>query len=554
MLTALRIQNFVIVNHLELDFSSGMTAFTGETGAGKSIMIDALALALGERADATVIRKGQEKCDISAEFYVDAQSAPIEWLKRHDVSLEDGQIILRRVFYREGRSKCYINGQVFPLQKVKELSAFLVHIHGQHQQQALTLAATHREQLDRFAQHQKLLSALEGHFLSCQTIKNELKTLQQDPNQDKMDLLQFQIAELEALHLHPNEVASLNLEHQQLYHAYDYLQRAQQIQTYLSTDETLSICQALNQSLHLLNELPKANAIIGNTLELLQSALIQCEEASNEINHFSEQIQVDPERLQSVEARLSSLHQMARKYHVDIGELPLYLQNLQTQLNSLKHREDKIVHLEKAYQENYQAYLAVAMRLRESRQEASKKLAIEIGLVIRKLGMPKSQFNIQITPSDKMQIHGLDKIEYMVSTNAGLELDSLNKIASGGELSRISLAIQVITAQQGSTPTLLFDEVDVGIGGATAALVGQLLKKLGERLQVFCVTHQAQVAAFAHHHFVVQKHDEDNETYTTVIPIQESEKVDEIARMLGGLTITEQTRSNARELLAQSEY
>ncbi|KTD18080.1 DNA repair protein RecN [Legionella jordanis] len=552
MLTTLRIEHFAIVKELELDFSSGMTAFTGETGAGKSIMIDALLLALGGRADVSVIRPGEEKCDISASFQIEKDSEPFRWLQANDLDCEEETVILRRVLYVEGRSKSYINGHPFPLQKVKELSEMLVHIHGQHEHQTLMQHSTHREQLDRYAGHFDLLAQVQGLHKSCQKIKQELDFLtSQGEANHKIELLQFQIEELQAANIQANEMQLLHEEHQLLHHAQDYLQAAQQIHQLLNDDDAFNIGQALNQILQILQTLPQEQSHVKNSQELINNAIIQCEEVLDEIKQFSEQIQLDPERLQEVEERMSVLHQLGRKYHVDANFLPQHVVVLKDELQQINNAEHKIAQLQRDYQAQLKQFEASAHKLRESRQLHAKKLSADITSIIQQLGMPKGQVSIDITPLDKMQAHGLDRVEYKVCTNPGQSPDSLAKIASGGELSRISLAIQMITAQRGSTPTLLFDEVDVGIGGPTAALVGQLLRKLGERLQVFCVTHQPQVASCAHHHFVVEKHSDNQHTYSRIIALDEHEKVNEIARMLGGLTITEQTRSHARELLAQ---
>ncbi|KTC76931.1 DNA repair protein RecN [Legionella brunensis] len=553
MLTTLRIENFAIVKKLELDFSTGMTAFTGETGAGKSIMIDALMLALGDRADASVIRANEEKCDISASFHIEQDSLPAQWLADNDLTAEDETVILRRVVYAEGRSKSYINGHPFPLQKVKELSEMLVHIHGQHQHQTLMQHTTHREQLDRYSGHFELLDEVHQLYKKCQKIKQELASLHDTAtHSDKADLLKFQINELLALNLQENEMHTLHDEHQLLHHACDYLQNAQQITHLLNADDEANICQGLNQILHLLQSLPQEQNPIKNCVELINNALIQCEEVLGEVKQFSEQVQLDPERLQEVETRMSILHQVSRKYHVDANHLANHLSQLQEELLQLEDSESHLEKLQLEYQKQTKAFELAAQKLRTSRELYAKKLTTEISASIQQLGMPKGRIEIEITPLEKMQPHGLDKIEYKVCTNPGTTPDSLAKIASGGELSRISLAIQMITAQRGSTPTLLFDEVDVGIGGATAALVGQLLRKLGERLQVFCVTHQPQVASCAHQHFVVEKYSDNQQTYSRIIALDAGEKVNEIARMLGGITVTEQTRSHAKELLEQS--
>lgn len=553
MLTTLCIEHFAIVKHLELDFTQGMTAFTGETGAGKSIMIDALMLALGGRADASVVRPGQDKCDITAGFNFDKGSEPAQWLIDHDIHCEEGEIYLRRIIYAEGRSKSYINGQPFPLQKIKELSEKLVHIHGQHQHQTLMQHPTHRQQLDQYANHHHLQLEMAKVYKLSQLIKQEIDCLQdQEQQTDRIKLLQFQIDELAALNLREGEIQALHQEHQMLHHAKEYLERSQQINDLLNGDDQPNICSGLNHIMQLINQLPQEQAQIKNVCELINGAMIQCEEAKAEMQQFTDRIQLEPERLHEVEARMSAIHHLARKYHIDSNVLPEHEQKLQKELESLQDSECRLAHLQLQLGQIIKSYNVVALKLRASRQLHAQKLAKEITASIQQLGMPKGWIEIEISPLEKMQAHGLDKVEYKVCTNPGMEPDSLSKVASGGELSRIGLAIQMITAQRGSTPTLLFDEVDVGIGGATAALVGQMLRKLGERLQVFCVTHQPQVAACAHNHFMVEKQSDHTQTTTSITMLKSDDKIDEIARMLGGLTVTEQTRSHAKELLDQS--
>lgn len=550
MLTTLCIDQFAIVQHLELDFTQGMTAFTGETGAGKSIMIDALLLALGERADASVIRPGQDKCTITAGFYVGEESEPALWLKDHEIVCEEGELYLRRVIYAEGRSKSYINGQPFPLQKIKELSEKLVHIHGQHQNQTLMDHATHREQLDRYADHTLLVDELGQLYKRYQKIQQQIITLQDQVQQrDKIALLEFQIDELNALNLQENELSQLHQEHQLLHHAQDYLQCSAQINNLLNAEDEPNICSALNQIVQLSTQLPQDQPQIKTINELINGALIQCEEAVVEMQQFANQIELDPQRLNQIETRMGTIHQLARKYHIDGSQLHKYLESLQNQLHDLQASELKIKEFEQLRLQIEQQYYDLALKLRHQRQDYSLKLAQEITRSMQQLGMPKGWLTIELTPLSKMQSHGLDKIEYKICTNPGMQPDSLSKIASGGELSRVGLAIQMITAQKGLTPTLLFDEVDVGIGGATAALVGRMLRDLGTRLQVFCVTHQAQVASSAHNHFLVEKLSDTQQTFTQITLLNFEQKVSEIARMLGGLKITEQTLSHAKELL-----
>jgi DNA repair protein RecN (Recombination protein N) len=554
MLISLHVTNFAIVDFLELDFSDGMTAFTGETGAGKSIMIDALALALGSRADNSVIRKGAKQCEISAVFSIDQVATPYSWCTQHDIDIDDNTIILRRVIQKEGRSKCYINGQPHPVQKIKELSEMLVDIHGQHQHQTLLNHPTHRQQLDNYANHVELLQQVTTSYKTLQHLQKQLEQLQQQEiNQDKMELLNYQVQELNALALGEGELATLNEEHEMLAHAKAYLENTKAIIHALNADDAPCMLSLLQAAKGQLDKLPEEQIEVKQCAEMLNSALIQCEEALSEIEQFDSKITLDPSRLFEIENRLETIYDLARKHHITPKELLSHQCKLQNELHALYANEEKTNTLGKEIIAIKETYLLHCQKLSQSRMNAAKKLTQNITCAIKQLGMPKGCVEIDISPLDKMHVHGMDKVEYKVCTNPGMAMDSLAKIASGGELSRISLAIQVITAQKSSTPTLLFDEVDVGIGGATAAMVGQLLRNLGKRLQVFCVTHQAQVAANAHHHFLVAKYEKNQNTFSTITQLEKNQKINEIARMLGGLTITEHTLNHAKELLNQQD-
>ncbi|MBA2649789.1 MAG: DNA repair protein RecN [Legionella sp.] len=554
MLTTLCIKNFAIVHQLELDFTKGMTAFTGETGAGKSIMIDALLLALGGRAEASVVRPGEALCDITASFTYDNNSETANWLAQHELATEEGNTLyLRRIIYAEGRSKAYINAHPFPLQKIKDLSESLVHLHGQHQHQTLMQHPTHRQQLDQYAQHHDLLNEVAHLYKQHNQIKQTInKVSDQSQQVDKVQLLQFQLNELSNLNLQAGELQSLHQEHQILNHAKDYLEHSQTIQSLLSSEDKDDMCSILNHILQVIAQLPQTHPQIKNAQELINSALIHCGEAIDEIKQFAGEVQLDPERLHDIEERMTAIHALGRKYHIDSNLLPQLTAQLKKQLQDIQDSQKVLDTLKQELKEVQSAYHKAALSLRSSRQLYAKRLAEDITRYIHQLGMPKGWVEIELTPLEKMHPHGLDKVEYKVCTNPGMEVDSLNKIASGGELSRIGLAIQMITAKRGSTPTLLFDEVDVGIGGATAALVGKMLRQLGERLQVFCVTHQPQVAAFAHNHYQVEKNSDAKQTTTHIHLLNVDNKISEIARMLGGLNITEQSLSHARELVEES--
>lgn len=552
MLSTLYIENYAIVSKLELDFSSGLIAFTGETGAGKSIIIDSLMLVMGDRKDASMIRPGAHKCEIQACFTFDPHSEPAHWLRAHD--LEDcEEIWLRRVITSEGRSKSYINGQPFPIQKIKELSELLVDIHGQHQHQRLLHPSTHRAQLDEYGNHGALLTAVREAYQHYQTLEAEKAALMREAHhQERIDLLKYQISELQALQIQVGEFEELQREHHMLHHAQTYLQEADQLHiALLGEGEHLGITPQLHAMHQRVERLPKDNPHVQNLLELLHHAMIQCEEASSEIAAFSREIQLDPERLNHIEHRFSQLHQAARKYQKEPDELVAYHKTLEKERALLEQRDVRLERIQHELQEAQKHYMHVAEKLSEARIQQAPLLAEAITDTIRQLGMPKGILDIRLTRLEKIHPEGLEKIEYYVCTNPGLEAQPLSKVASGGELSRISLAIQLITAQKkAATPTLIFDEVDVGIGGATAALVGQYLRKLGQHLQVFCVTHQPQVAASAHQQYRVEKHMDENQTFSTIRHLTPETRVEEIARMLGGLKITQETRSNAETLLA----
>lgn len=554
MLTTLQISNFAIVSHLNLDCPAKMSAFTGETGAGKSIMIDALALLLGARADASVVRNGAEKCELSALFLYDQMSKLHDYLLEQELAEEGFQIIVRRVINRDGRSKFYINGHVSTAQQVKTLGQMLVHIHGQHEQQNLLMHQHHREHLDDFSQANELKQVVKLSFQAYQDSKNALENLKNAYfSKEQAQLWQYQLQELQELNPQVNERQALDAEHHMLHHAKEYLQQLNYLIEGLEDADNSAVLSNLYQLISALSNLPKEEHLIQETMNLLDSACIQIQEASNNLRLFMRQIQLDPERLIEVEERMSKWHQMARKLQVDLDELPEQLAILSEKIAAIEGHDRRLNQLTQEVEIRHTAYLQAAKALRAHRQQYAPELAHAIEQIIHELGMPHAKLSIDIQALEEMHPHGMDKVEYLIATNPGQPKAALAKIASGGELSRISLSIHLITAQRGATPTLLFDEVDVGIGGATAMKVGKRLRELGERLQIFCVTHQPQVASCAHAQFKVSKTTEDEQTYSEIILLDQEERISEIARMLGGLSITDQTRNNAKELLALTE-
>jgi len=545
MLEWLKIQNFAIVSELDLDCPDKMSAFTGETGAGKSIMIDAIDLLLGARADASVVRPNTSKCEISAQFIYDHASQITQWLLENDFLQADDVVVLRRIISQEGRSKYFINGQASTALQIKTLGQLLVNIHGQHQQQSLLSTHNHREHLDDFSAAHQLKQQVKFYYQEYIQAKNQLNNLNgQNQSLEQCQLWQYQLNELLELNPQDGEIQELHQEQHLLHNAHHYLESLHKIEHQI-TEADAAVLKQLHAIAHDLKQLPQEH----NALQLIDSALIQVEECLSEVRSSQRHIQINPERLAEVESRMSRWHQLARKFQIDIAELPQYAIHLQSLIDNVNNIQSERAHLEKTCEQAREKYYKYARQLSEHRQQYAPELAQAIENIIHELGMPHAQLVIDIQPLAEMYSHGIDKVEYLIATNPGGAPAPLAKIASGGELSRISLSIHLITAQRGATPTLLFDEVDVGIGGATAMKVGKRLRELGERLQIFCVTHQPQVASCAHHHFLVSKMTADNATFSAIQYLNQQGRVEEIARMLGGLSITEQTKNNAKELL-----
>lgn len=555
MLNHIQIQNFTIIDQVSLDLSAGMTVLTGETGAGKSILIDALSLALGGRADSKVIRHGTQRCDITASFDISSVTAAQKWLSEHDLN-NDNECILRRVISADGPSRSFINGQPMPLQLVRELGDLLVDIHGQHEHHSLLKRDVQRQLLDDYAGHAGLLAKTESLYQQWRTTSqnyNDLLTRSRD-QAARSEFLRFQVQELSQLALSDKELESLDKEHKQLANMGELINNCQYALTVLYDKDEHNALQLLKQAQNALVALNHLDDKISTSSDLLDSAIIQIQEAVDELNHYVDKLELNPHRLQEIEQRLADIHNISRKHRVKPEEIPALLQQFEHELQQLENSDQNLQALQEKLQLLEKDYQSVAIQLSNSRQKVAKKLSKNIQESMQQLGMPGGKFDIQLETIKDSSInpHGLERIEFVVSANPGQPLQSLAKVASGGELSRISLAIQVITAQSNVTPTLIFDEVDVGIGGSTAAIVGQLLRQLGNTAQVLCVTHLAQVAAQGHHHLQVNKFTEKNQTRTQINQLQGEEKIQEIARMIGGMKITKQTLAHAKEMLELS--
>ena len=553
MLTHLSIQNFTLVDHLDLDLKPGMTVITGETGSGKSIMLEALGQTLGDRADGQRVRLGAQRADISASFDTSKIRIANKWLKEHDLQQDEtsNECLLRRVISSDGKSKAYINGQPVTLQQLRTLGEMLIDIHSQHEHQSLLLKDTHRRLLDEFANQAELAHQVRQAFREWQSRLEHYLHLRDNAAEvsARFQLLNYQVQELDQLGLKTGELDALEAEQRTLANAEDILRGSQQLAAICSDDEQ-GLYINLHRALHILRAMPEKTAAFQEAEQLLTSAQIQVQEAQHEIEHHIDGFALDPERLAFVEERLSAIYDIARKHRITPEQLPELIAQLSSELAELQGGDARLDVLEQQVNDAERQYRQLAETLSAQRQKAGLKLAKQVNAQLQKLGMENAHLLVSLIPfNDKPSLHGLEDVEFLISTNPGQPPRPLNKVASGGELSRISLAIQVITAQTSATPTLVFDEVDVGIGGATADVVGNLLRQLGEKGQVICVTHLAQVASKGHQHLQVSKTARKNSAESTLVELNGDAKVEEIARRLGGAKVTEQSLAHAREIL-----
>ncbi len=556
MLVHLSIHNYAIVDHLDLELSAGMSAISGETGAGKSIMLDALGLCLGDRADSGVVRPGSDKADILASFDLADIPEARAWLAERDLD-SDGPCILRRVITAEGRSRGYINGSPCPQGDLKALGELLIDIHSQHEHQSLLKTDTHRRLLDEYAGSQELARQVQLAAQRWKQTRNELERLssQGDEQRARHQLLSYQLEELENLALGDNELEQLEQEHKALSNAESLLGACRQVLDLCSESDAGNVLSALTASLNRLGAFSDQGGALGEASNLLASAQIQIEEAVGELNRFIDHFDADPQRQQFLEERLDTIYTLARKHRIQPTELAALQQQLFEELEGLNADDEAGERLSEelaAYERHYQEKAAELSALRGN---AAESLSAAVQQEMQALGMPGGRFSIQLQALESTEPNGngLEAVEFLVSANPGQPLRGLAKVASGGELSRISLAIQVITAQTSRVPTLVFDEVDVGIGGPTAEVVGQLLRRLGERGQVLCVTHLPQVAAQGHQHLFVHKRRGEGATSTAVSQLDENGRIEEIARMLGGVDLTEESLAHARKMVTSAQ-
>ena len=556
MLVHISVQNYAIVDHLDLELHEGMSVITGETGAGKSIMLDALSLTLGARTDSSVIRPGADKADILSSFDISRIPEAQHWLQERD--LETGmQCILRRVITREGRSRAYINGTPCPLADLKALGELLIDIHSQHEHQSLLKTDTHRRLLDEFAGATEQARAVQSIAQRWRHTQQQLAQLStnEEEQRARRQLLIYQLEELDILAVQDGEVEQLEQEHKSLSNSESLLDNCRQIIDTCSDNDSSNVLSLVGALLQRARAVCGAPQAFTQATELLASAHIQIEEAVSEFNDFVDNFDADPQRQQWLEERLDSIYTLARKHRVTPEQLYALQAQLQGELESLDADDASLEHLEQAAALLVTEFNQKAQSLSTLRSKAAKKLASAVMQQLHILGMPDGEFSVVLQPteSNKPTAFGLEHIEFLVSANPGQPLRALAKVASGGELSRISLAIQVITAQTSRVPTLVFDEVDVGIGGPTAEIVGQLLRQLGEHGQVLTVTHLPQVAAQGHQHLYVHKERKQKSTHTAVKVLSHEQRVEEVARMLGGIDLTEESLQHARKILADAQ-
>lgn len=552
MLLNLNIIDLAVVDKLDLDLDPGMSVLTGETGAGKSILLTALGLALGDRADSGYVRPNSKRAEVHIEF--DLSKAPLvkQWLADHELDAGD-ECFIRRIVSDDGRSKAYINNRPVNLQTLQGLSRQLVEIHGQHAHLTLLDSDEQRRLLDNFGQHVPLLERLNTCYQTWKQTDKELQHWLKNVNEqsEREELLRYQLEELQQLDLTNFDYQALADQHSKIANLDKILSVGQQQLAILYDNDQQSVTDMLGHVSHALAELSQYAGELNTVVELLNDADIQISEATQQLRRFLENQEADPQQLSWLDSQISTIQRLSRKHKVQPNELPVLAERFAQDLDNLQHGSERIEKLEAECQHLLQSYRELANDLSLSRKRAAQELQSRISEVIKELGMPHGEFiaNITVEQETEPRRNGLDNIEFLVSTNPGLPPKPLAKVASGGELSRISLAIQVTTSTDKTTPTMIFDEVDSGIGGGIAEIVGQKLRRLSHKRQVLCVTHLPQVAAQAHQHLFVAKNQNASVTSSTVRRLNDQERIEEMARMLGGVTITDNTLAHAKEML-----
>ena len=547
MLQQLIINDLAIINRVDLQFSNGLTVLTGETGAGKSIVITALGLALGDRADAAIIAPNKTQTRISVIFDLAKLPQAKTWLQQHELTTDNTECIIRRIVNKDGKSRAYINDVPVNITTLKDFASQLINIHGQHQHQTLLNSNNQLQLLDHYANNNSLLDVVKDKYnIYKKLIKQQDELLALNNKQDKLALIKYQIEELEQLQIANINLDKLNTEHKQLTNAEEIINNCDLVSSMVRQAD-------ISKALNIINELADFGINIDNISDILQGAVISLDEAEYELNELADKTSIDVERLHEVEQLLTNIHNIARKHKVNPENLTNHFNFLQSEAEKLSSIEQKINLIKKKIDSASTNYLKVAEKLSSTRIQAAKKLTKDIIEKMYLLAMPNAKFNIAISKANnEFHIHGYDKVEFLVATNPGQELQPLKKTASGGELSRISLAIEVILADKITMPTMVFDEVDVGISGNIATIVGQLLKTIGKKSQVLCITHLPQVAAFGQQHFNISKQQTKNITTVSVQQLDKQQSIQELARLLGSDKITKEALAHASNMLAEA--
>ena len=552
MLTHIQIRDFAIIDAVELELNAGLTVLTGETGAGKSILVDALLLAAGGRAGAEVVRHGCERAEVAATFSLQGNDAALQWLEEQAIEHE-GECLLRRVVGADGRSRAYVNGQAMPVQSLRQLGEMLVDVHGQMEYQSLMRRAAQRALLDRNGGHEALLAQVAARFKELSALRAERDRMAAAANdrEARLELLRYHLGELEALALQPDEFEALTTERQRLSQRGRLAHGAREIIGLLREAEDVNAEHAVARALSVARQLQEFDAKLAPIAQLIGESLIALREGVEAVERYETELDADPNRQEWVEQRLADIESLARKHRVEPQELPQTQAALAAELASLASIEASLQTIDARLADATKLFTAACAKLSTARRKAAKELSERVSGLMQTLGMPggKFQVDVQALDQDAANQHGADDIEFLVSANPGQPLRPLAKVASGGELSRISLAIQVAAAQSDAQPCLVFDEVDSGVGGGVAEIVGRQLHALGERAQVLCVTHLPQVASQAHAHVRVTKLTDGKSTRTSLHTLTADERIEEIARMLGGVDITDKAREHAAEML-----
>jgi DNA repair protein RecN (Recombination protein N) len=555
MLNSIDIKGLAVVDKLNLELQQGMTVLTGETGAGKSILLTAMKLCLGERADASLLRPGVDKADITLDFIIDKSPSALYWLEQNE--LEDGSdCIIRRTINSDGRSRAFINGQAVNLKSLQQLSAHLINIHGQHAHLDLLQAHKQSELLDNYQASQSSLHNCQHAYEHWKKLNDELQTLTEgnNDNESEKQLLKYQIQELEQADIIHIDYDELVQEHNLASNMSKIIELAEKQACVLYEDETNSIHTQLGRSAHELELLAELSSKFQPLSEQINETVIQLQETSRDLRHQIDQQETDPESLNLLDKQLIKIHDLARKLHVEPQQLLEKFNELVSRLDMLENRDERLNSLQQEIKQALVEYSGAAKILHQQRSETASKLSKKITVTLKTLGLPDGELSIKVSAllNELPRRNGLDDISFLITTNPGMPQSPISKVASGGELSRISLAIQVVTTQSNTTPTLVFDEVDAGIGGGVAETVGLCLREIASNRQVLCVTHLPQVASQGHQHLYVSKNKVEDQTKTEISLLANKHRVEEVARMLGGINMSATTIAHAKEMLEKA--